>query len=134
MYVQVVLCVYERPEGKIACKMELSRGGFSFSLSKTDCIQFCCCGFEKPTEKLKPNYPCELNHSYFIFFEDIKWKALFFWHFKKCFVWPTSDYLVIVFCLQNCSEILWEKIVLVIVKNFWDSRVTAENLQTHWDH
>ena len=71
MYVRVVLCVYERPEGKIACKMELSRGGFSFSLSKTDCIQFCCCGFEKPTEKLKPNYPCELNHSYFIFFKDI---------------------------------------------------------------
>ena len=24
-----------------------------------------------------------------------------------------------VFCYQNCSDILWERIVLVIEKNFW---------------
>ena len=28
----------------------------------------------------------------------------------------------LVFCYQNCSDPLWEKIVLVIEKNFWNSR------------
>ena len=28
-----------------------------------------------------------------------------------------------VFCYQNCSDLLWEKIVLVIKKNFWNSRL-----------
>ena len=27
---------------------------------------------------------------------------------------------VLVFCYQNCSDLLWEKIVLVIEKNFWN--------------
>ena len=39
-----------------------------------------------------------------------------------------------VFCYQNCSEILWEKIGLVIEKNYWNSRLKAENLQNFWDH
>ena len=39
-----------------------------------------------------------------------------------------------VFCYQNCSDLLWEKIVLVIEKNFWNSRLKAENLQNFWDH
>ena len=34
-----------------------------------------------------------------------------------------------VFCYQNCSDLLWEKIVLVIEKNFWNSKLKAENLQ-----
>ena len=34
-----------------------------------------------------------------------------FWIFKT-----------MVFCYQNCSDLLWEKIVLVIEKNFWNSR------------
>ena len=34
-----------------------------------------------------------------------------------------------VFCYQNCSDLLWEKIVLVIEKNVWNSRLKAENLQ-----
>ena len=34
---------------------------------------------------------------------------------------------------QNCSD-LWEKIVLKFEKNFWNSRLKAENLQTFWDH
>ena len=34
-----------------------------------------------------------------------------------------------VFCYQNCSDLLWEKSVLVIEKNFWNSRVKAENFQ-----
>ena len=29
---------------------------------------------------------------------------------------------------------LWEKIVLVIKKNFWNSRLKAKNLQQFWDH
>ena len=29
---------------------------------------------------------------------------------------------------------MWEKIVLVIEKNFWNSRLKAENLQNFWDH
>ena len=39
-----------------------------------------------------------------------------------------------VFCYQNCSDLLWEKIVLVIGKNFWNLRLKAENLQNFWDH
>ena len=35
-----------------------------------------------------------------------------------------------VFCYQNCSDLLlWEKIVLVIEKNFWNSRLKVENLK-----
>ena len=34
-----------------------------------------------------------------------------------------------VFCYQNCSDLLWEKIALVIEKNFWNLRLKAENLQ-----
>ena len=30
--------------------------------------------------------------------------------------------------------VLWEKIVLVIEKNFWNSRLKAENFQNFWDH
>ena len=39
-----------------------------------------------------------------------------------------------VFCYQNCSDLLWEKIVLVIEKNFWNSRLKAENLQKFWEY
>ena len=39
-----------------------------------------------------------------------------------------------VFYYQNCSDLLWEKIILVIEKNFWNSRMKAENLQNFWDH
>ena len=39
-----------------------------------------------------------------------------------------------VFCYQNCSDLLWEKNVLVIEKNFWNSRPKAKNLQNFWDH
>ena len=33
-----------------------------------------------------------------------------------------------VFCYQDCSDLLWEKIVLVIENFFWNSRLKAENL------
>ena len=32
-------------------------------------------------------------------------------------------YLTMVFCYQNCSNQLWEEIILVIEKNFWKSRL-----------
>ena len=41
--------------------------------------------------------------------------------------------LHLVFCFQNCSDLLWEKIVLVIKRNFWNSRLKAEILQNFWD-
>ena len=40
----------------------------------------------------------------------------------------------LVFCYQNFSDLQWEKIVLVIEKNFWNSRLKAENFQNVWDH
>ena len=39
-----------------------------------------------------------------------------------------------VFCYQNYSDLLWEKIVLVTEKNFWNSRLKVESLQKFWDH
>ena len=41
---------------------------------------------------------------------------------------------ILVFCYQNCSYLMWEKIVLVIEKNFWNLRLKAKNLQKIWDH
>ena len=40
-----------------------------------------------------------------------------------------QEKLEMVFCYQNCSDLLLEKIVLVIEKNFFNSRLKAENLQ-----
>ena len=34
-----------------------------------------------------------------------------------------------VFCFENCTDLLWEKIVRVMKKNFWNSRQKAKNLQ-----
>ena len=39
-----------------------------------------------------------------------------------------------VFCFQNCSDLLWEKSVVVIEKNFWNSSLKTKNLQKFWDH
>ena len=36
--------------------------------------------------------------------------------------------------LLNCSDLLWEKIVQIIEKNFWNSRLKVKNLQNFWDH
>ena len=44
---------------------------------------------------------------------------------------PNKEQMV--FCYQNCSDQLWEKIVLVIEKNFWNSQPSASNLQNFWD-
>ena len=42
--------------------------------------------------------------------------------------------IAMVLCYQNCSDLLRDRIVLVIEKNFWNSRLKAENLQKFWDH
>ena len=46
----------------------------------------------------------------------------------------TKNLFSMVFCYQNCSDLLWEKIVLVFEKNFLNSRLKAENLKIYWDH
>ena len=38
-----------------------------------------------------------------------------------------------VFCFQNCSNLLKEKKILVIKKNFINFRLQAQNLQKFWD-
>ena len=39
-----------------------------------------------------------------------------------------------VFCHQNCSDLPWEKTVLVIEKNFLNSQPSASNFKRFWDH
>ena len=39
----------------------------------------------------------------------------------RIFCWKLITEMVV--CYQNCSDLLWEKIVLVIEKNFWNSRL-----------
>ena len=48
---------------------------------------------------------------------------------KKC-----SELIKMVFCYQNYSDMMWEKIDLVIEKNFWNSRLKAKNFQNFLDH
>ena len=46
-----------------------------------------------------------------------------------------SHETALLFCYQNCSDLLWEKNVLIVIeKNFWNSRLKVENFQTFWDH
>ena len=56
-----------------------------------------------------------------------EWKIL-----VHCNNW--SNYPEMVFCFQNCYDPFWEKNILVIEKNFWNSRLNAENLQNFWNH
>ena len=48
--------------------------------------------------------------------------------FHKSWIYET-----LVFCYQNCSDLLWERIILGIEKNVWNSRLKAENFQNFWD-
>ena len=50
----------------------------------------------------------------------------------KCTV--VKDSKAMVFCFQNCSDLLLEKVVLVIEKKKLTLRLKAENLQNSWDH
>ena len=78
-----------------------------------------------------------------LFHEFRKWGQYLkgFWHLlQEIKLYISNKILVLlnfegmVFCCKNCSHLLWEKIVLVIKKNFWNSRLKAENLQNFWDH
>ena len=54
-------------------------------------------------------------------------KLLFIFHIEKLsyfYTWSTK----MVFCYRNFSHLPWEKIVLVIDKNFWNSNLKAKNL------
>ena len=66
------------------------------------------------------------------------WIGIFFsiWFLSSTLLVLQISHLIprMVFCYQNCSDLLWEKIVLVIEKNFWNSWLKAENLQKFWDH
>ena len=46
----------------------------------------------------------------------------------------TRDKVSMIFCFQNCTDLLWEKKVLLIEKHFWNSRLKARNLQNFWDY
>ena len=52
-------------------------------------------------------------------------KSLLFSYFFLLFLILLS----VVFSYQNCPDLRWEKVVLVIEKNFWNSR-----LKEFWDH
>ena len=58
----------------------------------------------------------------------------FEWSFSKLYLLQNVNIENMLFCYQNCSHLLWEKNVLVIKKNFWNSRLKAKNLQKFWDH
>ena len=75
---------------------------------------------------------CFYSRSYVFLFFELTFCLLF------CFLFSLISLFTLVFCYQNCSDLLWEKIVIVIEKNFWKSRLKAENLkkklQKFWDH
>ena len=45
------------------------------------------------------------------------------WHWKVSILARRPESKAMVFCYQNCSDLLWEKIVPVIEKNYWNSRL-----------
>ena len=53
---------------------------------------------------------------------------------EKLSFFESAILTLIVFCFQNCSDLLWEKNVLVIENFFWNLRLKTENLQKFWDH
>ena len=60
----------------------------------------------------------------FLKIKGIFWKWFFFkWKKNRQNIWGMA------FCYQNCSDLLWEKIVLVIKKKFLNSRLKAENFK-----
>ena len=68
------------------------------------------------------------------------WVCIFFCHFQTWswnfmpkrfdhWFWNLKYLLELAFCFQNCSDILWEKIVLVIKKNVWNLRLNVKNFE-----
>ena len=71
----------------------------------------------------------------FIWFRTCTWFCCCIFFFKNAEKNTSGSLLLdLVFCYQNCSDLLWEKIVLVIEKNFWNSRLKDQNLHDFWDH
>ena len=91
-----------------------------------------------PPKWVKINLKGEFSYLWLIFiiyFLEYKW--LVYELYIENFSWNCSDskiYVHMVFCHQNYSDLQWEKIVLVIEKNFWISRLKADNWKTFWDH
>ena len=54
--------------------------------------------------------------------------------FSQYIVPALKNWEKLAFCYQNCFDLLWEKIVLVFEKKFWNSRLKAKNLQNFWGH
>ena len=49
--------------------------------------------------------------------------------------WTKKIYFCsMLFCYQNCSDLLCEKKILWSRKNFWNLRLKVENLHNVWDH
>ena len=55
--------------------------------------------------------------------------ALFLIHFRWKHRMKKNPWKSMVFCYQNCSDLLWEKNVLVIKENFWNSRLRLRSLE-----
>ena len=69
-------------------------------------------------ERAVPEVPFTIHHGNFL----RKGQLLFTNQF-------TVQHKMVVVCYQNCSHLLWGRIVLMIEKNFWNSRLKAENLK-----
>ena len=56
------------------------------------------------------------------------WGIVYFWFLQngRWMVTVLCGAVIMVFCFQNCSDLLWEKIVLVIEKIFSNSRLGWE--------
>ena len=61
---------------------------------------------------------CILHYIYFNGCARKKWLKFFDWYFRlpyfslACFLTSSSDQMKMVFCYQNCFDLLWEKIIL----------------------
>ena len=64
-------------------------------------------------------------------FNGIMFQKLF-WHTVRKIFFSDREKLLrfeaktLVFCYQNCSDLLWEEIVLAIEKNLWNSTINVE--------
>ena len=97
-----------------------------------------CCLLQKSQRQKICQTPKYLLHQWFVPITHqfrnscwLKWNEICTCYFFHNHSFPL---ITIVFCYQNCSDLLWAKIVLVIEKNFWNSRLQAKNLQNFWDH
>ena len=74
------------------------------------------------------SYSQNSGHTAALHFHNIFWPRSAPFFFVASHVCLCCN-LGMAFCYQNSSDLLWEKIVLVIAKKFWNSSLKAENLQ-----